>query len=256
MTNQELDFSGRKLAALIDNSVDGETRQWIESLAEETLIRMAAISGPVNDLNLKNFANHLLTGAVDVVVFLTAAGVTQFFQRASRLVAADRLIDSLLDIQTVAAGEFVGSKLTRCGVSPTYCVADYTGWRDLLIRLERDFPLDNMAVGLEKTAEVHGLTAGLEARGCKVTTIDAIRFRQSDPSDSEQDLLDSIEDGNLAGLLFPNPVCAARFTHLIGQRDQPVLQKNAHALVMVALDMETEQLLADRGLRSHLLRRA
>jgi uroporphyrinogen-III synthase len=252
--NDETDFAAQKLGALIDDSVDLKTRQWIESLAHETIVRHAAVAGPSNDARLKNFANQLLIGEIDAVMFLTAGGVSQFFERAARTVDGTRLMNSLKDTKTITVGRCAGEMLAEIGIQPTLAI-ESTAWRDVLIRLEQEYLLANMVIGLEITADVHGIAAGLEARGCIVTRIDAISFEQSDPSASEQDILDAIEDGELGTLLLPTPLCAARFAYLIGRRQQPILQKNSGQLVILALDRQTEEMLADRGMNSDIVLR-
>lgn len=252
--SKERDYSSHKLGALIDETVDEKTVSWIQSLANETLIRKAAVLGPRQNTGLKNFANRLLTGEVDMVIFLTAAGVSQFFERANS-VKPERLIDALCDIVTIAIGNHATRRLADYKVQPTHSYADTSDWREVLIRLESEFQLANLSIGLEKTKAIHGLAAGLEARGAEVTRIDVIDFDSANPSSAEQDILDAIEDGDLGTMLFPNSICAARFAYLIERRDQPILQKNSHRLVILSLDQQTEELLADRGMTSDIVLR-
>src|SRR5262245_13712734 len=51
-----------------------------------------------------DFANRIITGQIDVVVFLTGVGVNQFLERIDRHVPRQRLVDALSDIQTVVRG--------------------------------------------------------------------------------------------------------------------------------------------------------
>ena len=157
-------------------------------------------------------------------------------------------MDSLTDIETVSVGSLVYNKLIDSGIQPSLRVPEDVGWRDLLISLDHKFPVANLNVALESTIDVHGIAAGLEARGAQVFRFTPIDFNQDDPSSTEQDILDAIEDGDLGTLLFPNPICAARFTSLIGGRERPVLTKNTRDIVIMALGEETEQTLSHRGL--------
>ena len=246
--NEEFSIGRQKLGVLVDQSVNSSTLNWIRSLSTDTIIRDAAVGFSPNDADFKNFANKLLTGEIDVVLFFTAAGFEQFFRAAAKTIDQTRLIDSLNDIQTLAVGSLVAEKMAELGVEPAINISDGLDWRDVLVLLDKDCPVANLSVAIESTADVHGITAGLEARGASVVRVQAISFRQPDPSSPEQDILDAIEDGDLGTMLFPNPICAARFASLISGRDRPVLKRNSLELVVLAIGDETEQVLLDGGI--------
>ena len=246
--SEEINIGGQKLGVLVDDTVNSKTLNWIKSLATETLVRDAAVEAGGNDPELKNFVNQLITGEVDVALFLTSDGLTRFMKRAIRSTEGSRLTNSLNDIRTVAVGTLVDQNLRSHGIVPAISVPDDVDWRELLVMLDQECPVANMAVGLEVTANVHELVAGLEARGATVLRLDAHAFQRADPTAAEQDILDAIEDGQLGTLLFPNPVCAARFAALISLRDLPSLKRNTEQLVVMALGAETQQILCDRGI--------
>lgn len=246
--NDDVNASSQKLGVFIDESVDSGTLNWIQSLSKDALVRQAAIDFNKNDVELKNLVNRILTGEIDVAVFMTAAGFEQFFERCSKTIDRKRLLNSLADIQTVSVGSLVTNKLIEVGIQPSIRVAEDIGWRDLLVNLDHQCPVANLNVALESTIDIHSTAAGLEARGATVYRINPIEFSQHDPSSSEQDILDSIEDGDVGTLLFPNSVCASRYAALIGQRERPTLSKNAEDLVIMALGEETEQTLNQCGI--------
>ena len=176
--DQNLDIAGQKLGALVDLSVDRRIIEWIESLAAETLIRQATIAPPTNDSNMRNLANQLLTGGIDAVIFLTAAGVLRFCERSFLIVSRSRVVDALCDIPTIAIGRLAAEKLAAYGVRATIAMPDCENWREVLIGLEKKLQLANMCIALEQTSDVHGLAAGLEARGAAVQRIDAVDFQR------------------------------------------------------------------------------
>lgn len=245
--NENVNASNQKLGVFIDESVDSGTLNWIQSLSRDALVRQAAVSFSKNDVQLKNLVNQILTGEIDVAIFMTAAGFENFFERCSKSIDRQRLLDSLSDIKTVSVGALVTNKLVEVGIQPTIRVAEDIVWRELLVCLDRSCAVANLNVALESTMDVHSLAAGLEARGAAVFRFHPIEFNQSDPSSPEQDILDAIEDGHVGTLLFPNPVCAARYTTLIGQRERPSLAKYAEDLVIMALGEDTEQTLSQSG---------
>ncbi len=246
--NEEFNLRNQKLGVLIDESVDSGTLNWIQSLSQEAMVRHAAVVFSSQDAGIKNLVNRFLTGDIDIVIFLTSGGFDHFFRRAQRTTSNQRLIDSLNDIKTVAVGSLVVNAMLEAGIQPSLKLLQNVGWRDLLVNLDVECPVANLSVALETTVDVHGIAAGLEARGAMVTRMSPVKFQQLDPSSSEQDILDAIEDGDLGTLLLPNTTCAARFASLLGIRDRPTLMKNASQLVVLALGEETEETLSDRGI--------
>ena len=51
-----------------------------------------------------DFANRLITGQIDVVIFLTGVGVRYLVQQIERHVNRARFLNSLTDIKTVVRG--------------------------------------------------------------------------------------------------------------------------------------------------------
>jgi uroporphyrinogen-III synthase len=235
------------LGTLIDESVSSATLDWLTSLAVNPIICRAAIKFPNGNVRLRNFTNQLLTGQVDIVVFLTAGGLERFVIRCAESVSRERIIGALNDIKTVSVGPLVSGRLRELGIEPSAEIRGASSWRDVLVQLDEICPLSHATIGLESTSNIHGLCAGLEARGAIVLWIESLEFEKSDPSADEQDLLDAIEDGRLETLLLGSPLCAVRFAHLLQRRDSPILRKNYQRLIILALDADTAEVLTDRG---------
>lgn len=251
--NIEIDLSAQKLAAFVDGSVPAATVEWIESLARQTMIREAAVAAPPGEADLRNFGNRLLVGHLDVIIFVNAASVVRFVERTAESIERQRLLDSLADLQTISVGALTAERLREFGVEPSLELPDAKDWRELLLCLEAELSLANLRIGLEKTAQPHGLTAGLEARGASVVWLETMNFELPDPSSAEQDVLDSIEDGELGAILFANAICAARFMFLVSRREQPLLEQNARSLIVIVLDDETAELLSDCGFTTDIV---
>ena len=76
----DVNATNQKLGVLIDETVDSGTLNWIQSLSRDPLVRKAAVSFNNNDFELKNLVNQILTGEIDLAIFVTAAGFENFFR--------------------------------------------------------------------------------------------------------------------------------------------------------------------------------
>ena len=244
---------GMNLAVLIDDQVDDQTIRQIRSITSTTSVYDAAVEFPKSDARLKNIANRLLTGEIDVVVFLTVAALDQFVSICSTNVSREQLLNTMKDIKTVAVGPLIAERMQNFGIQPTVELAKSRSWRDVLLALESKLHLPNMLVAVENGPDIYSLSAGLEARGASVVRIDSLAFERVDPSSSEQDLLDAIEDRQLDAILLPNPLVAARFSHLIHHRDRKTIRENFRDLVVLAMGNDTAQLLQGRGMASDVV---
>ena len=239
----EFEFAGQKLGVLIDSTIQSNTINWIHSLSADLVLKQAAVEIPSQQPELNNLINRLLTGEVDLIVFFSSFGWDFFWQRAIRVADQTRLIHALSDIKTVVGNQQVLEKQAGLGIEAS--VTPFEDWRELLVYLDQKLPVSNLTVAIESTSEIHGVAAGIEARGGAVVKIPAIEFERKDPSANEQDLIDSIEDGDLGTILLPNPMCAARFDYLVQKRRLPAFQKNVDQLIIMALGSDTQDVLRE-----------
>jgi len=121
-----------------------------------------------------DFANRLITGRIDVVIFLTGVGTRFLIQQIERYVDLDRFLAAVSDVKTVVRGPKPLAALKEIGITPTLTVPEPNTWRELLTTLDQHLPVANLVVGLQEYGVTnHSLLAGLEARGA---TVDAIRL--------------------------------------------------------------------------------
>ena len=118
------------------------------------------------------FAQQLLTGDVDVVIFMTGVGFRYLWDLLRRHFAEDRLSYSLSDIVTVARGPKPVAALKEVGLVPTYRVGEPNTWRELLQLVDEQLPVGHRTVAIQEYGESNpSLIAGLEARGALVRQV-------------------------------------------------------------------------------------
>ena len=84
-----------------------------------------------------DFANRLITGQIDVVIFLTGVGTRQLVAQVERNVDRERFLAAVSDIKTVARGPKPLAALKELGITPTIVVPEPNTWRELLTTLDR-----------------------------------------------------------------------------------------------------------------------
>ena len=124
-----------------------------------------------------DFANRLITGQIDMVIFLTGVGIRQLLLRIERYVDRQRFLDSLSDIKTVVRGPKPHAVLRELGIKPTLQIPEPNTWREILATLDTQLPVVNQTVAVQEYGVTNvSLTAGLEARGAKVESIAIYRW--------------------------------------------------------------------------------
>jgi uroporphyrinogen decarboxylase len=120
-----------------------------------------------------DFANRLITGQIDVIVFLTGVGTRLLVQQIERHVDRDRFLAAVSDIKTVVRGPKPAAALRELGLTPTLTVSEPNTWREVLATFDAQLPIANLVIGLQEYGVTNrSLIAGLEARGA---TVDAVR---------------------------------------------------------------------------------
>jgi uroporphyrinogen decarboxylase len=119
-----------------------------------------------------DFANRLITGGVDVIVFLTGVGTRILVQQVERYVDRARFLAAISDVKSVVRGPKPLAALRELGITPTLTVPEPNTWRELLSTLDQQLPVANLVVGLQEYGVTNpSLIAGLEARGAKVDAV-------------------------------------------------------------------------------------
>ena len=72
------------------------------------------INAPANE-----FANRLMTGGLDTIIFMTGVAVRQLVRQIGRSIPQQRFLDCLTDSTTIAGSPAAADALRELGVSPT-----------------------------------------------------------------------------------------------------------------------------------------
>jgi uroporphyrinogen decarboxylase len=119
-----------------------------------------------------DFAYRVITGEINIVIFLTGVGFQHLLAAIERSVDKQRFLDALSDITTVVRGPKPAAALREAGITATVKVPEPNTWRELLAAIDARVPITNHKVGLQEYGKSNSsLIAGLEARGAEVIPV-------------------------------------------------------------------------------------
>ena len=124
-----------------------------------------------------DFANRVITGQIDVVIFMTGVGIRHLLSLIERHVDRDQFLAALSDTTTIARGPKPVSVLAEYDLKPTFRAEEPNTWRELLSIIDARVPIANQTVGVQEYGKTNvSLIAGLEARGAKVERLQVYRW--------------------------------------------------------------------------------
>lgn len=165
-----------------------------------------------------DFANRLITGQVDAIVFLTGVGIRQMIARIERHVDMRRFLDSLADIKTIVRGPKPLAVLRELKIQPTLQVPAPNTWREVLATLDEHLPVVNMHVAVQEYGVSNfSLIAGLEARGATVESVAIYRWALPEDVGPLEENIRRIADGEVDIALFTS---AQQVDHMLQVAEQ------------------------------------
>jgi uroporphyrinogen decarboxylase len=124
-----------------------------------------------------DFAHRVITGQIDVIIFMTGVGVRHLMAEVERQVDKARFLASISDVITLARGPKPVAALKELGLQPTFRVPEPNTWREVLATIDQHVPVAQQTVGVQEYGQPNAsLVAGLEARGARVETVTVYRW--------------------------------------------------------------------------------
>jgi uroporphyrinogen decarboxylase len=150
-----------------------------------------------------DFANRVVTGQIDIVIFMTGVGVRHLIAEVERYVDRPRFLAALSDVTTIARGPKPVAVLKEFGLEPTVRVPEPNTWREVLATVDLCVPVAQQTVGLLEYGRPNAsLVAGLEARGARVEAVRVYRWDLPEDIAPLSDNLRAIAAGQRQVALF------------------------------------------------------
>lgn len=160
-----------------------------------------------------DFANHLITGQIDAVLFLTGVGIRQMLEHIERHVDRQRFLDALADVKTIVRGPKPLVVLRELGITPALQVPEPNTWREVLATFDAHYPVANQVVAVQEYGVPNvSLIAGLEARGARVVPVQVYRWALPEDVGPLEENVRRIAAGEIDVCLFTS---AQQAIHLI-----------------------------------------
>src|ERR1700681_1857750 len=84
-----------------------------------------------------DFANRVMTGQIDIIIFMTGTGIRHLIAEIERHVDRQRFVAAISDITTIARGPKPVAALKELGLKPTYRVPEPNTWREVLDTIDQ-----------------------------------------------------------------------------------------------------------------------
>ena len=172
MTDETTSFAGLRVAALESRRRD-DMERLIVRFGGRPFVSPSMREVPIeSNREAIDFAYRVMTGEINIVIFLTGVGLKHLLTAIERHVDRQRFIDALSDVTTIVRGPKPAAVMRELGLTPTIKVPEPNTWRELLKSIDENVPITNQKIGLQEYGKTNAsLIAGLEARGAEVIRI-------------------------------------------------------------------------------------
>jgi uroporphyrinogen-III synthase len=203
MATEQAGFGGMQVAALESRHAEAMARM-IEQFGGVAHVSPSLREVPmVHNPQAIDFAHRLMTGQIDMVIFMTGVGTRHLMAQLERHVARDRFLAALSDVTTVARGPKPVAALKELGIVPTHGVPEPNTWREVLATLDANCYLANSVVALQEYGQPNpSLTAGLEARGANVISLKVYDWELPEDTGPLEANVRAMADGRIDVVLF------------------------------------------------------
>lgn len=169
MSTDSPNFAGLRVASLESRNAE-EMGRMIARFGGDPYVSPSMREVPLAESReAVEFANLLMTGGIDAMIFLTGVGFKHLLATVEKHVDRERFLNSLRDIVTIVRGPKPLVAMREVGLTPTHRVPEPNTWRELLATIDGGIPIANQNVAVQEYGITNrSLVAGLEARGARV----------------------------------------------------------------------------------------
>src|SRR5687767_2336246 len=150
MPEENASLAHLRVAALESRNAAEMTRL-IERFGGQAFVSPSMREVPIDqNREAVDFAHRLITGGIDVMIFLTGVGFRHLLSAVEKHVPRERYLNSLRDIVTICRGPKPAAAMAEVGLKPTHRVPEPNTWRELLATIDAGIPIANQNVGLQE----------------------------------------------------------------------------------------------------------
>ncbi len=236
-----------------------------ESRLAQTLAELVRLQGghPVpapamKEVPLENnaeafaFAEKLLAGKIDVVIFLTGVGARTLLAAMEARYPREALLEALRKTAIVPRGPKPIRALKEWGVPYAVSVPEPNTWRELLKTLDDNAALvsvkDRVVALQEYGVSNDALVRGLKERGAKLLVVPVYRWALPDDVKPLEEAVRGLVEGRLQVALFTTAVQVEHLFQVAGRLGlEPELKAALKSLVVASVGPDCSQTLRAYG---------
>ena len=246
-------FKGLRVLALESRRAQ-EIAKLITNCGGEPLVAQSVLEIPLqSNQEALEFADSLRNGRVDMIIFMTGAGVRALARAVESICPREQLSSLLNKVAVVARGPKPVAALREMGVRISLSVPEPNTWRDLLAMLDEKidaFPLQGRRVAVQEYGVSNPeLSAGLEERGAGVTPVRIYGWALPEDISPLQQAITAIIRGEVHVMLVASSV---QVRHLFQVAESMNVQNALHQalarVVIVSIGPLTSEEVRGRGL--------
>lgn len=149
------------------------------------------------------FADRLMAGGFDVVIFETGVGVRYLVQALASRLSPAQWVEALRSTKVVARGPKPAAALRELGIALDLQVPEPNTWRETLALLDAQLPVSGMRVAVQEYGKpVDELTEGLEQRGARPTRVPVYRWALPEDTGPLRATLTELTERKIGAALF------------------------------------------------------
>ena len=202
------------------------------------------------------FAEHLLSDQLDVVIFLTGVGAKHLAEAIETKYPAEVWKAALAKTTIVARGPKPLTVLRGWGLKVAVQVPEPNTWRDILESLDQKLPVQGKRIAIQEYGQTNPeLIAGLEERGAKSIELVAV-YRWALPEDLGplKAAISGLIDGQIGVLAVTS---AQQVKHMLQVAEseglaKPLIDALNHHVIVASIGPVATETLIESGIRPDL----
>lgn len=197
------------------------------------------------------FANSLMTGAFDVVIFLTGVGTKHLAESIETAIAAETWRWALANVKVVARGPKPFAVLRGWGVRVDLQVPEPNTWRDILETLDTKYPVAGKSIAIQEYgASNTDLIQGLLDRGARqVVPVPVYRWALPEDLGPLESAIRQMIDGQAGALVVTSAQQIRHVKEVAGEKWEILRAAIAEKVIVASVGPIATETLVEFGLR-------
>jgi|SRR5690348_3836342 uroporphyrinogen-III synthase len=254
------DFAGLRVLAL-ESRRGAELAKLISNYGGESVVAPAMREVPLDsNTEALSFAEALLAGKFDVVIFLTGVGTRAVLSVAETKYSRDDFISALRRTKVIPRGPKPIAVLRELGVTPALTVPEPNTWRELLQSLDEaanarpDFRLHGARIALQEYGVSNPeLIAELTGRGAIVTRVPVYQWVLPEDMAPLQSAIRELASGKIDAVLFTTGIQAAHLFQVAAEMKlEDAVRQGLRRAIVASIGPTTSEELQRHGVRPDL----